>query len=444
MELPSANQFARFWLLACVTMLLGLGYAQQQTNVKPVTVTLWSWSPVTSTMQAMVQAIEKQHPNIRIRATIEPHTAYFTSLKAAAASGNLPDIIGLSAGAVTQEYRAYLQSLGPIAVTFWGEGWRSNFASALLAQARLGNVPGDHNFYMIPQEAEVINLWYSRAIFKAAGIKLPPKTFNELVTDTQKISAAGFIPFYQGGGTGLFDVWVYMQIAAQTDLHGLLRAENGAAVWTNPEIVAAAKIWRKLFVEHVFQPGALSALQYPTGANLFAAGRVGIISLGSWWLQETSLPGPLPPGIKGMEGFSKFFFPAVELRGIPAPPLGGVDLGWGLTKNAKRDSAVEAAAKVVLKELVSGAGEQVALNQLNDLPAFNGMKPTVELSPHLSSLYSTYIEELQHAYPHRIGNPRVYQALISGLQAIGAGITTPLRAMQGVQKVALEQQSGSH
>ncbi len=324
-----------------------------------------------------------------------------------------------------------------MAETLWGKDWEKNFASALLKQARLGNPQGDSGFYVLPQEAEVLNIWYNRAAFEKAKIDRPPATMDEMVADAKKLHAAGFIPFYQGGGTELFDGWVYMQIAAQTDLKGLLAAEEGAPVWTQPGMVDAAKVWQRLFTDKVVQDGALSALQYPTGANLFAAGRVGMISLGSWWLQETALSSN--PALKTMSGYGKFFFPAVADGGKASPPLGGIDLGWGITKTAAASPEVKAASETVLKELISGVGEQVALDQLNDLPAFRGMKPTETLNPHLQELYTSYIAELEIAQPHAIGNPVVFDALVSNLQAVAAGEKTPEAAMQAVQTVAQAQ-----
>ncbi len=426
----------RFLREAALGLAVWLGLAATAAAA-PVTVTLWSWSPVTPTMMAMVAAIEKAHPDIRIDATIQPHTAYFTAIKAAQASGTLPDLIGLPPGAFTQEYRPDLQPLDAIAAGAWGADWQKNFAPALLTQARLGNPKGDANFYMLPQEAEVLNLWFSRAAFAKAGIAAPPASFDELVADAAKLHKAGFIGFYQGGGTGLFDNWVFMQIAAQTDLADLLAAENGAPVWEKPGMLAAARAWQQLFTRHVVQAGALAALQYPTGANLFAADRVGMISLGSWWLQETHLS--TNPSLATMSGYGKLFFPALTEGGSASPPLGGVDIGWGMTKNAAKSPAVEAAARTVLKELISGAGEQVALDQLNDLPAFAGMQPSAPLSPHLKALYDTYIQELALAHPHQIGNPVVFDTLAANLQAIGAGTKTPEAAMQAVQKVATAQ-----
>jgi raffinose/stachyose/melibiose transport system substrate-binding protein len=397
-------------------------------------VTLWSWSPVQTTMTAMVAAIEKAHPEIEVKATIQPHTPYFTALKAAAASGTLPDIIGLPPGAFTQEYRPNLIDLAPVAQALWGADWEKNFAPALIAQARLGNPSGDKGLYMIPEEAEVLNIWYDRDAFAKAKIAAPPANFDEMVADAKQLREAGLIPFYQGGATELFDGWVYMQIAAQTDLKSLLAAEQGAPVWTQPGMVEAAAGWQRLFTDKVVQTGALSALQYPTGANLFAAGRAGMISLGSWWLQQAGLSDK--PELKTMSGYGTFFFPALKAGAPGSPTLGGIDIGWGITKTATASPQTEAAAKTVLKELISGVAEQVALDQLNDLPAFRGLKPTQTLDPALETIYRNYIAELETAQPHAVGNPVIFDALVSNLQALAAGNKTPQAAMEAVQTVA--------
>ena len=229
----------------------------------PVTVTVWSWSPVTPTMNAMVAAIEKAHPDIHVQAQIQPHAAYSVSLQAAVGSGNMPDIIGLAPGAETQQYRPHLLKLAPIAEELWGKDWQHNFAPSLLAEARFGNPEGDADFYAIPQEAQINNFWYNIPAFTKAGLAGPPKTMAELVADAEKLRAAGFTPFYQGGATGIFDVWTYLLIAVQTDLDSAMQGETGAPIWTKPGMVEAARVWQRLFTDHVFQPGALSAMQYP-------------------------------------------------------------------------------------------------------------------------------------------------------------------------------------
>jgi raffinose/stachyose/melibiose transport system substrate-binding protein len=91
--------------------------------------------------------------------------------------------------------------------------------------------------------------------------------------------------------------------------------------------------WGKLFTDQVFQEGALGAHAYPTGAQLFAQGRIGMMALGSWWMQESKFPPPLSRFIQNMSGFDFFYLPALTPDGKSSPPVGGVDIGYGLTKN---------------------------------------------------------------------------------------------------------------
>lgn len=401
------------------------------TSKQVTTVSIWSWTPVDATMKKIVAAIEKKHPNIHIETNISPHAAYNTSLAAAASSGSLPDIIGLPAGSQTQQYRPDLQPMDPIAKELWGNNWESNFPASAIKQATLGNPSGDNHLYMIPQETQVTNVWYNKKIFQQLNLSVPT-TLDELIANSKKISAAGYIPFFQGAAAVNFNSWLFDQIAAQTDMSALQSAQRGGSTWAQPGMVQAATIWKKMFDSGVFEQGAVGAQQYPTGANLFAAGRVGMILLGSWWLQEAALP-TSPSGLKSMADFGTFAFPAVEAGGSPTPPLGGIDFGWGLTKNAGKNAAVQTASKTVLKELVSGVGEQIMINDLNDLPAFKGFKPQTKYSSDVMAIYSKYLTLVDGAQNHLFGNPTVEQALTTNLQNIALGKVTPAQAMANVQ-----------
>ena len=88
-------------------LTLGLGMLLTAATAQAATtVTIWSWTPVAPTMKEMIAQIEKAHPDIHVEATIQPHPAYSTALKAAQASGTMPDLVGLPAGAETQAYRS--------------------------------------------------------------------------------------------------------------------------------------------------------------------------------------------------------------------------------------------------------------------------------------------------------------------------------------------------
>jgi raffinose/stachyose/melibiose transport system substrate-binding protein len=406
---------------------------------KQVTVTLWSWTPVATTMDQAVRVIEKKYPNIILQTNIEPHPDYNTALAAAAKSNSLPDIVGLPAGSQTQAYRQYLIPLNKIAEQLWGPNWEQDFPKPALEQAQLGNPPGDHNFYMLPEETEVLTVWYYKPIFEKLHLSVPT-TLDQLISDAHKISAAGYIPFFEGAAQYNFVTWMFLQFAAQYDLNGMEAAARGQGSWDTPAMIKAAETWKEMFTDGVFEPGALGQVQYPTGANLFAAGKVGMILLGSWWLQESAFP-TSPEGLKTMSDYGFFAMPPAAPGLSATPPLGGVDFGWGITKNAAKNPNVLKAAELVLKEMISGAGEQLVMNQVNDLPAFKGIKPTVVEPPLVTKYLNIFEQQVKVAHNHLIGSPAVEQALDSNLEAVAAGTETPSQAMAKVEQVAMQQAS---
>ena len=78
-------------------------------------VTVWSWF-IQSTMEKSIDAFKKAHPDITVNYTYYNYSPeYITALKAAAASGSLPDVIGLQPGSLTQQYRDQLEPVNELA-----------------------------------------------------------------------------------------------------------------------------------------------------------------------------------------------------------------------------------------------------------------------------------------------------------------------------------------
>ena len=101
---------------------------------------------------------------------------YITSLKAGAASSSLPDIIGLQPGSLTQQYREQLASLNSSADKEWGDDWKSKIFPVNLQQMVMGNPANDENYYILPQESQILVIWYNKEIFKSwarASANLP-------------------------------------------------------------------------------------------------------------------------------------------------------------------------------------------------------------------------------------------------------------------------------
>jgi len=391
------------------------------------TVTVWSWF-VESTMQKAIKAYEKAHPGVTVNYTYYNYDPQFlTALKAAAKSGSLPDIIGLQPGSLTQQYRPDLTPLNSLAAKTWGSSWEQKIYPVDLEQMRMGNPAGNNSVYIIPHESQVLAIWYNKQIFAKLHISVPT-TMPELISDAKKIKAAGYIPMFQGAAGAWQNENVFLMLANQLSNGITDQAQAGKVPWTAPDLVTAMNTWHTLFTSGVFQSGALGAQAYPTGAQLFAAGKVGMMALGSWWLQESELT-PRPPLVDDLKAFGFFQWPAINASSRPGAVVGGVDVGYGLTKTGAKNPE----AWKFLSSLVDGQAGQAALADINDLPAFRGVSLPSNIGPNVKSLYAQFNTLLPTAVNQRFSSPVVENALDNALAGVASGKETAAQALASVE-----------
>lgn len=416
--------------LACAVLVAGCvssGGTAASGSGGGKTVTVWSWF-VESTMQKAIKAYEKAHPGVTINYTYYNYDPQFlTALKAAAKSGTLPDIIGLQPGSLTQQYRPDLTPLNTLAAKTWGSSWEQKIYPVDLQQMRMGNPSGNNNVYMIPHESQVLAIWYNKQIFAKLHISVPT-TMAQLIADAKKIKAAGYIPMFQGAAGAWQNENVFLMLANQVSNGITDQAQAGKVPWTAPAFVTAMNAWHTLFTSGVFQSGALGAQAYPTGAQLFAAGRVGMMALGSWWLQESELT-PRPPLVNDLKAFGFFQFPAISAGAKPGAVVGGVDVGYGLTRTGAKNPE----AWKFLASLIDGQAGQAALADINDLPAFKGVSLPSNIGPNVRAMYGQFNTLLPTAVNQRFSSPVVQNALDNALAGVASGKQTASQALASVE-----------
>jgi raffinose/stachyose/melibiose transport system substrate-binding protein len=394
------------------------------------TVTVWSWF-VQNTMTKAVDAYQKSHPGVTVKYTYYNYDPeYLTALKAAAASDTLPDLIGMQPGSFTQQYRDYLVALNTYAAAAWGADWESLIPPVDKQQMALGNPAGDTNYYILPQSSQVLATWYNKDIFAKYNLSVPT-TLDELIQVAKTLRANNIIPMFQGAAGAWQNENVFLMMANQVKKGITDDVQQGKADWTDPALVTAMKTWGDLFKNGVFQDGALGAQGYPTGAQLFASGKVGMITFGSWWLQEAQLPPPQPDQVSDLKAFDYFMFPAITSGSQPGAIVGGVDFGYGMTKHG----ASNPCAFDFLASFLNGEAGQAALADVADLPAFLNVKLPSSVSPNVSALYARFMQQLPNAVNQRWYSADVQKAVDDALQAVATGEKTPEAALADVSTV---------
>lgn len=413
--------------LALIAILLLGAIPVSASKDEPIELTMWTWSPIPRTAEKMIAAFEAENPGIKIHYTnYNYNPEYLAALSAGAASNNLPDIIGLQPGSLTQQYRNYLIPLSDYAQKSWGENWKDSFYKISADQIALGNPEGDESAYILPIESQIIYVVYNQKMFKELGIA-KPTTYEELKTAADTLSKQGIAPFWLGGADGWQCVNLYLMLISQIDTEIFDKAQAGEIPWTDEAFVRAMANWKKLFDDGVFQIGALSNTSYPQGVNALTSNNTGMIALGSWWFQEFTGTDPAQT-IKDWV-FDGFYLPAVESDLRDSAPIGGVDFGYGITKNCKNPEV----AWKALESFASGAGIQACVNDLNNLSAFKGITPKGNVPESILNQVAYYASALDIAMNQRIGEPTIDAALQSALQGVAAGEMTAQQAMESVQ-----------
>ena len=400
-----------------------------ETAAEPVTIVYRSWAPILESTNKMIAAFEAKNPGIIVDPIITDYPEYLVDLTTRAASGNMPDVIGLEPGALTQEYRDFLMPLQDCAATTWGEDWQDKFFPIGLDQARLGNPSGDENFYGLPILNQTINLWYTVPLMEEAGLT-PPKTYDEYLALAEVFNEKGIAPMMVGAGDGWLRRDLFMMIIHNLAPGKIYEFEVGNAQFTEPEFVDAFTWFKRFFDDGIIQPGALGIGAYPESMEMIEAGQAATFPMGAWWQQQATRDNP-PELSQGLQGFKPFLFPDLTGSGEPSMPLGGIDVALGIIKTTAH---AEAACRMVT-DFVAGEAGQVLINTFNDLPAVKGLNPQSFESPNQEATWMLFTEEWMPnvEYARQLRDPDVKQALEDALAGVAAGDMTPEEAAQSVQ-----------
>lgn len=150
-------------------------------------------APYRAGFEAIARDYEALHPDVEVRIQMIPTDGYATWIRTAVAGGpdTCPDIFNINNASGYFEsgkaisLRPYLDSVNPYA----GLPWRGMFHAQYLAMLR--NQDDDP---AVPLNFIEVGFYYNKTIWKKAGLTGPPATWEEFMTQCEKVRAAGFIP----------------------------------------------------------------------------------------------------------------------------------------------------------------------------------------------------------------------------------------------------------
>lgn len=250
-----------------------------------VKIALWTNPPNAGSANCLAETAIKpfnaQSNTIEVDVVEQPNS--WDATRTALAGGAGPDIIVTPGPSFAYELAKAGQLL-PLDDMVQQFGWSKTFLPWAL---NLGKVDG--KTYSIPNELETLVLYYNKTLFEKNGWQ-PPKTLDELMALSEKIKAAGIIPFAHGNAdwrpSNEWFVGEFLNHGAGPQ--AVYEALDGKRPWTDPAFVQPISMLNDMQQKGYFM-GGLD--RYYTAKSderhaAFGNGDAAMSIEGSWFLSD--------------------------------------------------------------------------------------------------------------------------------------------------------------
>lgn len=159
------------------------------------TITMWGLFDTNQQMAPLITAYEQAHQGITITYTEKNVTTYESDLLNAMAAGTGPDIFYIHNDWLPK----YMDKMQPAPTTvFTVANYENTFADVAA-----GDFINSQKIYAAPLGIDTLALYYNKDMLGSAGIATPPQTWNDLVTDSNKISKIDSTGYFSKSGVAL-------------------------------------------------------------------------------------------------------------------------------------------------------------------------------------------------------------------------------------------------
>ncbi len=249
------------------------------TNEDPdngTTMTMWARNTSQNLAEVIVDEYNTTHEN-QINLTIIPNDAYQQKVAAAAASGDLPDLLGVDV-IYSPNYiqQGLLQDLtdNVEALPFYSD----------LAPSSMEAASAEGKIYGTPFILDSSLILYNKTLFEAAGLdpEHAPENFDEIYEYSKAVRekvGGDTYGFYFGGnchGCNAYTMFGYLAGAAQPPFTD----QGTTANFNTPAMESTLELYKRLWDDGLVAPGAKNE-DGATWNNLFNEGKIGILPRGT-------------------------------------------------------------------------------------------------------------------------------------------------------------------
>lgn len=303
----------------------------------------------------------------------------------------------------------------------------------------VGAATAKGSLYGVPNEIDVYALNYNKALFEAAGIAEPPKTWDEFLAAAEKLTDAS-----KGQqGFGMINSWaagVLHPFASLLVSNGGELVVDGKPTLDTPQAKETFELYEKLIKSGYSVPAMATADANTTGPFLdnFVSGKTGMIIMANWW--ESALKAGMG------DAFSN-----IATAPIPVGPSGdkahSISYSWMTVVNAQATAEEQAAAWKFLTWLNGPDSGAAGASAMGEILMSMGILPSrtsdvTAFADRLSSdaFLAGYTGPLPDAkpFPVVLGGQEFSESLQQTLEALQFGQVTAAEAQANAQADAVE------
>lgn len=237
-------------LLAVAFTALGCSGGNSGTN-KQIVLKFWKPFDDSESTRPLIEAYQQKHPNVRVEYTKKNIQNYESDLLNALAAGTGPDVFSINNSWLPQ----YADKISPAPdKTFTFTDYKNTFVDAAVQDFTV-----DQKIYGTPLSVDSLALYYNKDLLGSSGIATPPKTWNELAKDVQKITRQDRTGYFTRSGIAM---GTNSNVNRAVDIVYLLMLQAGSQPWSKDRL-------NPTFAQSVQKNGqsinpAVSALEFYT------------------------------------------------------------------------------------------------------------------------------------------------------------------------------------
>ena len=189
-------RFRKVAALLALVALVAAGCGSKSTGSSgQVTIKIWKTFEDSDNLQALFDAYQQKHPNVQIVYTKKNVDNYESNLVDALASGSGPDIFSIHNDWLPR----YLDKIVPAPdKTFLFKDYKDAFIDTVVQ-----DFTKDNKVYGTAMAVDSLGLYYNKDIIGSAGIAVPPKTWDELSAQVQRLKKSDGKGYFTRSGVAM-------------------------------------------------------------------------------------------------------------------------------------------------------------------------------------------------------------------------------------------------